>query len=1370
MTTKKRPGHEAQGRPGPTLASLGLGVDSARPTHDTEACATDVEVEPLIRTSSPRLVGAGLPEAVRRLTAILLALSSCAYLVWRIGFTLNPDHPIASALLLLADLIMLVNGIGFVVSLWDLTPPPPAGEPPEDLSVAVWIPTYNEPIEILRRTILHAVAMDHPHETWVLDDGRRDEVRALAAELGASYLTREDNQHAKAGNLNNALRQTQGDLIVSFDADFVPRRDFLTRLLGHFRDPEVALVQTPQRYYNLNSIQHGVRAVRRRLWGEQDSFFELVLAGRNRWNAAYWIGTGAILRRAAIEEMGGFPTDSVVEDMLTGIGLHTRGWRSIYVDEPLALGLAPAYLGQFLVQRLRWARGAAQNLRLANPLFVKGLSLAQRVLYLSSIGHFFEGTARAIYYTMPALFLLAGIMPLIPDPTILLVVHAFLLVQVIGTVVVSRGRTSLMYDEIYSMIRFFTYLVGNLQVFSRRPIKFAVTPKGDADDFSLRLVVGPLAVAGLNGMALVVFAEGWLDAFVQGGSVEVTWAAVCAAWCAWFAYCSVRALLVCLSRPSRGGLMFHHILPVVVEARSARRVTQIFCATRAWSDEQAVFSSDVYLYPGEALTLTMHLPSGPVTLDAEVIGTAKSGRSGGRVYHEITARLDPSDDSVAQLVDASLRIAAEAQYRRYRGGQLLRWSSAKVIGQFPIAIGGEPDVKATAVAIDARHLVLQTDGDLTPGDAGSVTLPWHHPECTAAVVRRVGPADCRSWLVVLDRSLSIPAPFRARDLVEPARGPKRQLSPSSARQVLAGGAIGVLAMALLMPALPSLGPGSLHALSAMPVELGAHAAVGAMDPTHADSALARGPLEAAPLVAPAAPTAGPASGTPRATIERAGERERPKARPAQSTARTAVRRSPRTGDRSQRPTRDRLLLESHWRHVATHRLPGDVERAPGPLLADGRAWAFPDQLDVDGDGRGGLDAAGGAEFVVASESQSYRMLQAVLLGDRETFEQTWAFTRAHLQHAHIDRVVRLATPRRPAAWVAPELLGRDRDHLFAWRWVPTIPVGDGHRDGVIVADDEAPGSRDGWTHASDADALIALSLILAHDRFGDAWGRPGGQYLVEARAILGDLWDAAVFKVGRHRYLGASRWERCIAPGYLMPTAYRVFARVDPDRDWMALVDSTWRLALDTDGIARRSGVDTPAGLPPGWIELDEAGEPVTCAARPDARIFGSDAFRALFWLALDYQLYPREAHAAFFERGGPGPRDHLERLWLSASPTALPSAMGLDGRPVDTEETAVYRSTGVHRPDAGYYGVYSAYLSAAGRADIADELYATLTREEGSGAAGFLRLGASGAWWSNYSGDGGAHDAYLNTWAWLEIARREGLFAALDPTVADER
>lgn len=259
------------------------------------------------------------------------------------------------------------------------------------ITVDVFIPTYNESVALLRKTLLAALAMDYAHCTWLLDDGQRAEMKTLAHELGCNYIARADNANAKAGNLNNALAHSHGDLVVVFDADHAPRRDFLTKTLGYFEDAAVAFVQTPQEYYNLDSYQHHRRRNGRDVWSEQSMFFRVIQRGKDCWNAAFFCGSCATLRRSALDRIGGFATGTITEDLHTSLRLHARGFTSIYHAEPLAFGLAPESFEAFIGQRVRWGQGAMHVWRKEGILTHRGLSWPQRLNYLASALTYFDG-------------------------------------------------------------------------------------------------------------------------------------------------------------------------------------------------------------------------------------------------------------------------------------------------------------------------------------------------------------------------------------------------------------------------------------------------------------------------------------------------------------------------------------------------------------------------------------------------------------------------------------------------------------------------------------------------------------------------------------------------------------------------------------------------------------------------------------------------------------------------------------------------------------------------------------------------------------------------------------------------------------------
>lgn len=611
------------------------------------------------RFSPSRLLGRpGLERSFANATLVVVP----AYLLWRGAFTLNPDWPVASWLMLIADAMFGLSALGFALTRLrgdgDAAPAPP---PAPGLSVDVWITTYNEDLALLRRTVQHAVKMDYPHTTYVLDDGAREEVRALCDQLGARYLSRSDRSNGKAGNLNHALAQTTGDLIATFDADFVPQRDFLTRLLGHLADPSVALVQTPQRYYNVDSFQHDRRP--RATWDEQEVFFDLTMPGLAAWGSAYWVGTNALLRRQALVDIGGFPTDSLIEDMLTGMLLHAKGYTSVYVQENLAHGLAPAFASQFLTQRLRWAQGAFQILRRHNPLIKAGLRPMQRVLYFTSLFHFAEGLPRVIFYAAPALFVGFGVAPLRLSAGVALGIGAYLLFSVAAAKALSRGRLRLLRSELFAMIRYFPYLRAALALLDGRPRRFVVTGKGGSRDQNapgLGHLVGPALVLILNLGAAVV----GLLLLPHVGGVDDAAPRIALALCVAFslAYAALAgwALRWCYTGPRVAGLAFFDWLPLDLTPPGGPAAPER-CIAHRWSDERVVFRSQGAHAVGDRVALRLNL-SAEEGIDVGARIDARSRVRGPFGAYEVEAAFEPLPDPVkARLIEAVYCQAVQRQ-------------------------------------------------------------------------------------------------------------------------------------------------------------------------------------------------------------------------------------------------------------------------------------------------------------------------------------------------------------------------------------------------------------------------------------------------------------------------------------------------------------------------------------------------------------------------------------------------------------------------------------------------------------------------------------------------------------------------------------
>jgi cellulose synthase (UDP-forming) len=327
--------------------------------------------------------------------------------------------------------------------------------------VDVLICTYNEESVILERTIIGAMRMKYPNfRVWVLDDGRRDWLSDLCAQKGCHYLSRPDNSHAKAGNINHALEHLPAlssppDFIAVLDADFVPFSNFVSRALSLFKDSTVGIVQTPQHFFNPDPIQSNL-AISEIFPDEQRFFFDIILPSKDAWGLAFCCGTSSVIRFAALREIGGLPTDSVTEDFLLSVRMVERGYKTIYLNEKLSVGLAPEGIREYAVQRTRWCQGLVQicrgrsgPLRFGNRLpFLFRVSLIETFLYWGASFLF-----RMFCMLTPALFFLFDIRVVQASVSDAVMHFApMLITQVAVTVWLGGGRMLPVISDVYQLL------------------------------------------------------------------------------------------------------------------------------------------------------------------------------------------------------------------------------------------------------------------------------------------------------------------------------------------------------------------------------------------------------------------------------------------------------------------------------------------------------------------------------------------------------------------------------------------------------------------------------------------------------------------------------------------------------------------------------------------------------------------------------------------------------------------------------------------------------------------------------------------------------------------------------------------------------
>lgn len=473
----------------------------------------------------------------RRLVAGVLFALFVRYFLWRSLSTLNLADPvdgIFSILLLAMELLAMVSSAIQLVLLFTVKNRDQEAdkyslaiqENRYNPTVDILIPTYNEPDFIIRRTIMGCQAINYDNKKiYVLDDTRRESIRQLAQELGCNYITRPDNSHAKAGNLNNAFKQTYGELVVVFDADFVPTTNFLERTVGFFQKDKIALVQTPQSFYNSDPISHNL-GLQNVVTSEEEVFYRHIQPIKDGAGSVVCAGTSFIARRSALKEIGYFSTESISEDYFTGIRLSASGYELVYLDEKLSAGLAAESISAHIDQRLRWVRGSLQAFFIkSNPLTISGLTLWQRLGHLEGLLHWFTCIPRVFFLFFPLVCIFGQLNPVVA--TLSEMVYIFLpfyVMQITMFAWLNKRSRSVLLSDIYYLIQvipvFFTVIKVMFSPFGKG---FKVTPKGVARDkfnynWSLAL---PMTV--LFGATLVSFSVSLINTPETGFNLGLYW-------------------------------------------------------------------------------------------------------------------------------------------------------------------------------------------------------------------------------------------------------------------------------------------------------------------------------------------------------------------------------------------------------------------------------------------------------------------------------------------------------------------------------------------------------------------------------------------------------------------------------------------------------------------------------------------------------------------------------------------------------------------------------------------------------------------------------------------------------------------------------
>lgn len=443
---------------------------------------------------------------------VMSVIASTRYMYWRVtsslGFEGSLDMFFGYGLVAAELYALVVLLLGYVQTAWPLQrkPHPLPPDSREWPSVDVFIPTYNEPLDIIRRTTLAAMAIDWPHDklkVYVLDDGRRPAFREFCESVGVGYIVRPDNLHAKAGNLNNALRCTDGEYIAMFDADHVPTRSFLQVCMGWFlKDAKLSLLQTPHFFFSPDPFEKNLQTFRS-VPNEGELFYGLIQDGNDLWNATFFCGSCAVIKRGPLEEVGGIATQTVTEDAHTALKLNRAGYNTAYLPLPQAAGLATESLSSHIAQRVRWARGMAQIFRTDNPLLGKGLALGQRLCYVNAMLHFFYGLPRLVFLTAPLAYLIFEAQ-VFQAPALLIMAYALphiMIASVTNSTIQGRFRHSF-WNEVYETVLAW-YIMRPVMLAMINPTfgEFNVTSKGGRIEegyFAWKLARPYIAVLLLN--------------------------------------------------------------------------------------------------------------------------------------------------------------------------------------------------------------------------------------------------------------------------------------------------------------------------------------------------------------------------------------------------------------------------------------------------------------------------------------------------------------------------------------------------------------------------------------------------------------------------------------------------------------------------------------------------------------------------------------------------------------------------------------------------------------------------------------------------------------------------------------------------------
>lgn len=441
-----------------------------------------------------------LQQLSRKTLVVLTVIANIIYILWRIFYTVPQGAGWISLFFAIGLLIIEVVGMGeMFVHFYGMTNIyiPELPQIDEDIypHVDVMIATYNEPIDLVQKTINGCLRMEYPDlskvHIYICDDGSRPEMEAVCVKMGVGYIKRAEHKHAKAGNLNNAMKFTTSPLLVTFDADMIPRHEFLMRTIPYFmkneqaikdgqepNHPNIGFIQTPQCFYNTDLFQFNLHS-ENRIPNEQDYFYRDVQTAKNATNSVIYGGSNTVISRQALNDVGGFFTNSITEDFATGMLIQSKGYRCYALDTALASGLSPDDLKSLMKQRERWGRGCIQTGRRLNLLALPGLTIGQKLSYLTSITYWYSSIKRFFYIMAPIIYAVFGIV--VVECTLPQVLVMWLPMYLLTNATIkkfSNGIRNTRWTNIYETIMFQALMLPVImETFCISQNKFLVTRK-----------------------------------------------------------------------------------------------------------------------------------------------------------------------------------------------------------------------------------------------------------------------------------------------------------------------------------------------------------------------------------------------------------------------------------------------------------------------------------------------------------------------------------------------------------------------------------------------------------------------------------------------------------------------------------------------------------------------------------------------------------------------------------------------------------------------------------------------------------------------------------------------------------------------------